>query len=765
MNTVGFTEQETTQELVLPTRPLSLIGQNQMVADLGGFPSRDIKIHTFTWTAPYTTTHIDPWALTLNNVALANKLSHFRNFRAILVLRITINGNPFQFGRMLVAYEPLNGTTSVMDYQYRMSQLPHIMCDPQATQSHVMKIPYVSPYNYVDLTSATGARVGILHFFEFNELRTVSDNPIDDPDISVFAHFEDVELCVPTLSSIATFTAQSKKKKGTSIKQARQNSFIKNDDEYDEDGPVSAVSSAVAKVAGALKDVPFIGSFALATEMGANTVTSLAKMFGFSKPNNIDAPSYYKVLNFSQFAPGIGSDMTYKLTVDPRQEVSIDPNICGIDSGDEMSIASISQIPSVLKFTNWTGSDAVGSVLVTINVTPGAVNSTAVTGGTKYFPSAMQFVSMPFEHWSGSLVYYIQIVCTKFHKGRLRFTYVPDGAAFSETSYNTALSAIVDISETTNYQLNVGWTQDRAYKLCTIIGTGDAYDGTLCNGRLYVSVVNKLTSPSATDDVHINVWGRAGEDFEVRNPGSNNNWQLYSTFAPQSSGDAHDLVDVPFIPDANVNGNDLAFFGESIESMRLLCKRFCFDYAQLPKSFSVTNNDIVNVNSYNIRHYPVGFGYHASGWNTTSAAAKFDYNANTYVSYMIPAYLGVRGAIRYKIVTPARLGGTGYNNTVITRDSATAKLTTDGGTNTAVSGSSSAVAKLMLSTTIGQDSYRGACVVMEATGNGIEVESPNYNPLRYNDAWGHSYANERQDILKVTNNHTKPNINYKCLCD
>jgi hypothetical protein len=139
------------------------------------------------------------------------------------------------------------------------------------------------------------------------------------------------------------------------------------------------------------------------------------------------------------------------------------------------------------------------------------------------FP-ATAVAAMPFRYWTGTLKYRFQIVCSTFHKGRLKFVYEPNEVDAVE--YNTNYMRIVDIAKEQDFTLDIGIGQEvnllthhnpGADNVTEVYSTTKYTSNDVGNGVLSVYVVNELTTPNSTvnNDIEINMFISAGDDFEV----------------------------------------------------------------------------------------------------------------------------------------------------------------------------------------------------------------------------------------------------------
>jgi hypothetical protein len=179
-------------------------------------------------------------------------------------------------------------------------------------------------------------------------------------------------------------------------------------DEYQKPGPVSRVATQVAEIAQRVSDIPVIGPFAMATQIGANAVAGIASIFGWSRPVVIDDICRYKPHPAGEFATTDSKDTVDKLTLTSKQELTVDPRTVGLRDTDELTVAAIAKKESYLGRFYWDTSDAKDITLYTSGVTPSfnsLINQTSPVVHKEVYPSAISFASSPFQYWSGSITF------------------------------------------------------------------------------------------------------------------------------------------------------------------------------------------------------------------------------------------------------------------------------------------------------------------------------------------------------------------------
>ncbi len=403
-----FTDQNvapslTVDSVVDPTRKI----QDSTDTTLQNFFSRPVRIHEHTWdVGSNLSADLAPWHLYFTNKRVANRIANYKLLRATLKLKVVVNGNGFYYGRAMLSYLPMigrDGFSLPAVYEeadlVQMSQRPKIFIDPTTSTGGEMSLPFFWEYNYMDITNANYTALGGIYLRSFQNLKHANDG--DAPiRITIFAWAEDVELAIPTSQDPTGLTPQS----GDEV------------DEANATGTVSGPATAMAKAANALSTIPPIAPFMRATAGAASMVASTAKLLGYSRPPVTKNPEPARLQAISQLATTTTPDTAHKLSVDDKQELSIDPGIAGIGRDDPMSIKGIATRESYLTSFTWTANAASDDMLWNTRVIPGLY--ALGTAKSLHLP-ACAAAALPFEYWTGTIKFRFQIVCSAFHKGRL----------------------------------------------------------------------------------------------------------------------------------------------------------------------------------------------------------------------------------------------------------------------------------------------------------------------------------------------------------
>lgn len=613
-------------------------------ATLAGFFERPVLISTLDWAVGLGVDSVlSPWYLWMQNKRVANRLTNYKNFKGKLHLKFMLNGNPFYWGRAFVSMTP-HHVSPFVKYEDNLNgvmpalQRPHIWLDPASSQGGEMVLPFFYNDDCYDLVGLVND-LGQIWIKSLGVLEHVNNltSPIR---INVFAWCTDVDLTSPTQVNIGGLVPQS--------------------GEYSQ-GAISKPANVVAAMAGKLSRAPIIGPYALATQTAANAVGSLASMFGYSRPRQLESITSVRLNQTGDLASTDQLDSAVTLAFTSKQEVTIDPRVTGLGGVDEMSFEHLNAIPSYFGRTQWKLADTLYQPLMSIGVTPMLTRRSpniipVSTDATICTTTA--FTAMPFDYWRGSMTYRFQVVSSGFHRGRLLVVWDPLTAA-ATPEVNTVYSKIIDIADEKDFSITIGWGSTAAFNRTEVVrawtptpnvtfrGLQAGADGVL-NGVLTLYVLNDLvTSGANTADVDILAFS-SSTDMHYFDPNSNNikftTFTAQSGFLPQSGViDPGTSADAPTEPEelGTVGGNQtmgvIGFAcGEEIPSFRTCMKR----YTQA--RFAVCNASVPPVSIGNFWFYDDAyfrFRNQFAGIESMCTIQAYGYNA----------YAGWRGATRVKV--------------------------------------------------------------------------------------------------------------------
>lgn len=757
-----------------PTRNFGYYGD----ADLQEYLRRPVKILDQPWTVTTGSfdVEIDPWTLFLEDANVRKRVEGYRLFQGQLNLRIAINGGPLFYAKAIAAYEPMHlwnehswASTGTDAYIQQLSQYPHVFLDATTSEGGEITCPFFCNNNWIDLIGDGYKDMGVLKLTSINDLLH-ANSASGTVNISVYAWMDNVRLAAPTSSTFNTYTTQSGiepvavgaavlslggalfawlahcKTSCTysGLSKPEEGHEPQAGDEYGT-GIISRPASTVAKVMGALSNIPSLKPFARPSEMIASTVGKVAHVFGFSRPTIVSNIQRVKNKATGILANTDQHEAVIKLSLDSKQELSIDPRTVGLSDVDEMAFDYIKQKEAFLTTFNWLESDGGGDALGNIVVGPDAGNHDSGL----FFPAPLYTVSLPFEHWRGSIKYRFQLVASQLHRGRLRIVYDPFDPLATSPGENVVYSRIVDLATNRDFEMEVAWNHARSWlsvNESVLTPTATVHNGAFVgnhvfhNGTLRLEVVNELTSPdpALNQPVYVNVFISAGEDFEVANPNGgvlmNCEYEAQSGTEYEAQADGEELVDEadgipespsPIEPIGKEDSPDAphvhVFFGESFKSIRSLLKRYCYH-----QCFGITSLEYRITES----NFPVEPGQsvsprHVTAAGATPASTPYNYTNMTYLNWFKPCYLGWRGGLRSKYFSIS----SSPSLMVATRNSVPGAQSTCGMTAWTITDANDTYANDELLAALG--STAGSEAVIPAIDGALEVEFPFYSFSRF----------------------------------
>lgn len=769
---VAFSDQDAGWMAVIESQPDSTFDDVATSdTDLGSFLSRPTIIFQDLWGVgtPFEF-KLNPWTEFFKDPAVINKIANFALIRCKMKIKVVISGTGFHYGRCIVSYNPLAQANNFEPTSYGfqdimlLSQRQHIFLNPALNEGGELCLPYFFPTNYFSTLNKSWELAGELVIKSFDVLSHANGG--DDPvTITMYAWAEDVSLTMPTsqvtpesLSTVVVKDSDFFKKwsvrpqAGNKGRNKGKSGAINSGDEYGQ-GIISKPASAIASVAGMLTKAPIIGPYARATEMAAGAVGRIASLFGYSRPAVLAPAMPYKPTVCGNLANSSGEDSVMRLTLDPKQEVTVDPRVVGLSGDDELDLVSMSTRESFLTSFPWTPDDQAQRTLISMRVHPN--NFVSVLG--KYYMTPAALVASHFQYWKGSMRYRFQIVKSNFHKGRLAIRYDPI-ANDPGLDFNTAYHRVVDISETDDFEVIVGWGQEAPMLRCSDYIDNESPFSSISlprdesgsyNGLLEVDVLNQLVSPSLDAAITINVYVSCCDDIKWGKPDGDryNDFSLFPEVTPVQALDAAKETVTPQSGEADRGNTDKphgsqaidtiadmgetsdafyhVFMGEKITSLRELFKRYYFE-----KSYGQRTQD----NTF--RYWrPIILDFHLRrGWDTIAGvdSSKVDPNTSLNVCGQSPVALwsacfaAWRGAIRRKYMLENSGGSRLLMVTRLGRD-----YNQTDGLDQIDFGEVYSVKMKYLTLARGRESAAG-CVASMSDQNGvIEVELPFYEPNRF----------------------------------
>lgn len=616
--------------------------------DIDKFLSRPVKVATYTMTQGsnnFQTYNI--WNLYFNTPQIKKKLDNYFLINCNMKVKFVINSTPFMYGAVLASYEPLtafsadnvgvgvNTAASVL-----RSQRPHLWLYPQTNQGGEMTLPFYYYQEWLNINSATDvSNFGTLTLEDIVALRSASGATSQTVTIQIWAWAENVKLAGPTYSL------------------ALQN------DEYTMNGPVSTIASSVSTLTSKFESMPVIGKYFKATSVFSGGLAKAASILGFTNTPVIDPVQPMYIQTVPPFASSEISFPEQKLTYDPKNELTVDPRVVGLNGVDEMDITNIVQRESYLTQFTWSSSSAPETSLFNMVIHPSQKRVTNITANQEFISATpMSHISNLFQFWRGDIIVRFRFICSQYHRGRVRITWDPNGDIISTSdNYPTSINTIVDIAETTDVEMRIPYMQPQSWCRNSQVNSysqewfnrGAFRSVGFDNGTLTVRVFNNQTSQVSSADIFVLVSVRGAENLEFANPTrlsqNLNYFQIqnneYALESPTQLGVESTVVDERYS----------IYMGECIKSLRTILRRRNF-YRLAPQWWpgDISTSDYAEVQCLAPR-LPVFPGYDPLGFEQARNAggtgnANYNWVANTPYQWLAGCYLGCRGSINWYFV-------------------------------------------------------------------------------------------------------------------
>jgi len=610
-------------------------------AQLGEFLSRPVNIANYTWTNASFNQDFYPWEMYFSDPVIKRKLENFARISCRLHVKFVVNASPFLYGSVRACYFPLRDQRS--DFQATCDQVPFsqtlgVFIEPQNMTSAEMILPFFWPNNWLRTASANEFRnMGRMRMIEFATLSSANAVAAPSVTISVYAWAEEVRLTAPTVGQV-----------------------LQSDEYAIPDDVVSGPATAVANVAGALTNVPIVGPFAVATQNGAKMVSAVAKLFGFSNPPVIDDVQPMQNKAFHAFANTETRMPIDRLCLDPKNEVTIDPGVAGLEPGDPLSGDMLWKRESFVQGAGWSGSNPVHGLIWSAVVSPGYDVPGTVVGP----PAASYITTTPvayfgrmFRFWRGSITYRFRIIKTKYHTGRLIISWDPNvniANTFNVDVETACFSKIIDLAVDDEVEVTIPYRASQPLLECVPStqfsnGTTPAYtlNPLADNGVITVRVQTVLTGPVVNPAVTVLAFVRPGPDFEFAVPKD-----IGPTISARDPAGVLQSEASPISGESDTAQDKLALIttGEVIRSLRPILHRASLTNVQFvsnPQEVPSLAPAVFVANSFHYR-IPRSPGRDARGYSqafVSSATVPWMFNNNHPIDWTLNCFGGYRGSV------------------------------------------------------------------------------------------------------------------------
>ncbi len=515
--TVFHTDTQVRSNVSLQTRPLTYVPiREQSIPD---FLAKPVFIYSGLWsTSQVSQTSIYSLATVssllasgYNNGYYFNKIQGFNLVRFTACFRMTLNANPFQQGRLIMAFSPCENQAFITRTRFfslsQMTALPNVEVDCR-DGSAILKIPYIAPTAFYDMQSGF-FDWGALEVQVFSPLKTGSSGATN-VELALAFWMEDVELAAPLVPQMAGPRGRTKR---PIIK------FVGKEKESEvqtQSGALTRLANGVGAVANSVtSNIPMLSAFSEPVAWLSSIVGSVASVFGWSKPlnNAVSTPIVKQRLLYS--ANATGQSFAVPLALNHENKVQT-TELLTPEVYDEASFDFLKRRYQYVSSINWTTSETSGTNKLTQGISPSKIYenlSTTHNTHTAVMHShpPFGFVSRYFVYWRGSIKILLKFIKTEFHTGRLQVTFTPSLVLNNAVSISTgtlALREIIDIAGKTEFELVFPYLLNTPWA---------GYDS--ISGTLEIVILNPLRAPeTAATSVDILVFAGAGDDYMVAGP-------------------------------------------------------------------------------------------------------------------------------------------------------------------------------------------------------------------------------------------------------
>lgn len=497
------------------------------------FLSRPVIVKTGLWAATdatetqlYTANFPETF---IANAMYQEKLRGFVGLRATLVVKVQVNSQPFQQGRLMLQYYPYaqympNRVALVNSTLQGRSGCPRTDLDLSVGTEIEMRIPYVSPHVYYNLITGQGS-FGAIYLVVYSQLRDQLSGS-GSVEYTIWAHLEDVDVQYPTganiftgsspnFSSVANQISSGKFTEEDMRKLWQNKAYLKKPSKIFAQGGIElqqmknsgVISSGIGQVSeglSTLSRIPILGNMFTKPAWISAAASNVFRMLGFSKPTSQAHACESKLRAQNRMANFDGVDTSHKMALSAANEIETKPGLAGT-SLDEMDLSRVLSIPNFWDRFTWANTDLTNAVLWDNFVTPMKIKPYSTLVTDRFRCTHMGYVANTFGFWRGSIVYTFKFVKTQYHSGRLRISFIP---FYFNTTISTGTpdvsrtqKVVVDLRTSTEVSFTVPYISSRPWMFCTRpesawLGTNNTLMYNCVSGIVRVEVLNQLVAAS-----------------------------------------------------------------------------------------------------------------------------------------------------------------------------------------------------------------------------------------------------------------------------
>lgn len=441
-----------------------------------------------------------------------DKLNGFLGIRADLKFRLQTNSQPFQAGRLIIAWLPyykyLGAKSKLFDESGEASfasltALPHVELDLATETEATLHVPFVSPNTYYNLVTGEGY-YGKLYIKVYSPLADVSGS--GNVDCTLWFNYCNVRLAFPTGAPTAKNSVNPVAQVGA---------------EESEMEAKRSVSLALAKFSSALRSLPAVPAISSIAEPAAwvsDQASAICKYFGFSKVESSNVPQWLKQGPTHFMANYDGVNMSHSLALESQNAIEAMSGMVGTDI-DEMSLSHVTSTPCYYRHFQWSSDQTNGAILYSQIISP--LVFVVSENNNTMVPSLLTYASGPFSYWRGSIDLKFKFIKTKFHSGRVRIYFQPGiSPNLNSPRANFNYSQVVDLRSEDVVSFRVPYVSTKPW--LWLRNSDSANFGYDITGTVFIEVLNELRAVSTvTSSIDVLVEVASGPDFELAGPAQN----------------------------------------------------------------------------------------------------------------------------------------------------------------------------------------------------------------------------------------------------
>lgn len=437
--------------------------------------------------------------------AFLDKLTGFTGIRYTTNIKIVMNANPFQAGKLRFIYYPNGGPTrgkydAHVATRMSLSQMPGAELTTMEKCLEI-SIPFLSYQEYREMT-ATPIDPLLMDLHVFSPLVNGPNATRPNVSVTMWMWLTDVEL-------FGTSTVQPQSKMTGKKRIGRHVAS-------EEERPLSSWLGATSRLATSMSSVPIISGIAGPTAVWTKYAAGVANAFGYSRPvqgepTRAVAPHYH---NSITNADGLNVGSTLALNKDASARVISDYSPSGLD---EMSVNFIKKQWAFVTEFAVPVTAASGTQVFTSLLGLNVGGSAPTNFGTSITP--LEFLGRMFRYYRGGIEICFKFVKTGFHAGSLVFSYNvgPSTTPITLADADRLHRTVVDLQDGDSVCLSFPF-----------ISPNDWLTTNAFYGRMFVHVLNELVAPeTVAQAINVQCYFRGMDDLEY------SGWNHQDTTLPQ----------------------------------------------------------------------------------------------------------------------------------------------------------------------------------------------------------------------------------------